>query len=53
MSEYYLVAKDDAGKQFIWGFHFPTIEKAKAALLPNTWVIDEEGNKVAERGEKS
>ncbi len=50
-SEYYLVANDEkTGKPFIWGFHFPSVKKAKAALLPGTWAIDEEGNKVAERG---
>ena len=45
---HYLVAKDDAGKPFIWGF-MSSLEAAKRALLPETWVIDEKGNKLAER----
>jgi len=47
---YWLAAKDEQGKTFLWGFFFPSIEKAKRALLPDTWVIDENGKKVAEYG---
>ena len=48
-TQYYLVANDETGKPFIWGFHFATVEGAKNALLPGTWVIDEDGKEVARR----
>lgn len=48
--KYHLVAKDDkTGKQYLWGFDFPSIETAKNALLSETWAIDDNGVKVAER----
>lgn len=50
--EYSLVAKDSKGKQYIWGYFFKSVEAARQALLPGTWAIDEEGNKVAEREEE-
>lgn len=49
MGEYYLAANDEQGKPFIWGFYFPTLEKAKRALLPNTWVVDKDGKELARR----
>lgn len=49
--DYFLMARDEQGKRYIWGFYFPTLEKAKQRLLPGTWVIDEEDNEVARYGE--
>lgn len=46
---YYLVAQDPKDGPFIWGFHFATLESAKRHLLPNTWVIDQDGKEVARR----
>lgn len=48
--EYFLVAKDDkTGKPYTWGFYFKSIEAAKMSLLPGTWAVDQDGNKVAEK----
>lgn len=48
---FYLVAHDENKKPFVWGFNFRTLEAAQNALLPDTWVIDEDGKKLAERKE--
>ncbi len=48
--KYHLVAKDEkTGKPLLWGFDFGSLSAAKSALLPGTWVIDDDGFKVAER----
>lgn len=39
---HFLVAADEQGKPFVWGF-FPNLKSAKRAQLPNTWVVDQNG----------
>lgn len=51
-TRYRLVSRDEkTGRPFFWGFDFVTIEAAKAALLANTWVVDDNGKEVARREE--
>lgn len=49
---YHLVDNDKNGRPFCWGFDFISLRRATAALLPGTWVIDNEGEVIAKYGDK-
>lgn len=41
--KYFLMAKDEVGVPFTWGFFINSLQEARRLLLPETWIVDESG----------